>query len=135
MAIKKAKSTIYKAQDNMKRYYNYQRTPAQVFKPGDKVFLDALDIRTTCSLQKLLHQQLGPFVVEQQIGPMAYCLKLPHRMKQLHLVFNVVKLTLASDNPITEQKTEDHPLPIVINGEAEWKVEKILVREHLHSYS
>ena len=39
-------------------------------------------------------------------------------MKQLHLVFNVVKLTLAPDDLITGQKTEDYPLPIVINREA-----------------
>jgi len=64
--------------------------------------------------------------MERRIGPMAYCLKLPHRMKQLHPVFNVVKLTPAPDNPIPEQKTEDHPLPIVIDGEAEWEVEEIL---------
>jgi len=55
MAIEEAKSTICKAQEDMKRYYNRQRTPAPVFKPGDKVFLDALDIRTTHPLQKLLH--------------------------------------------------------------------------------
>ena len=79
-----------------------------------------------CPLQKLLHQQLGPFVVEQRIGPMAYRLKLPHRMKQLHSVFNIVKLTLAPDDPITGRKTEDHPPPIVIDGEAEWEVEEIL---------
>jgi len=42
MAIEEAKSTIYKAQDDMKRYYNQQRTPALVFKPSDKVFLDTL---------------------------------------------------------------------------------------------
>jgi len=54
---------------------------------------------------------------------MAYHLKLPHWMKQLHPVFNVVKLTLALDNPITRQKTTDHPLPIVIDREAEWEVE------------
>jgi len=54
-AIDKAKSVIHKAQDDMKRYYDQRRTPAPVFKPGDKVFLDALDIRTTRSSQKLLH--------------------------------------------------------------------------------
>jgi len=54
-AIEEAKSTIYKAQNNMKRYYDYQRTPALVFKPGDKVFLDVLDIQTTCPSQKLSH--------------------------------------------------------------------------------
>jgi len=48
---------------------------------------------------------------------MAYHLKLLYWMKQLHPVFNVVKLTPA---------LEDHLLPIVIDGEAEWEVEKIL---------
>jgi len=90
-----------------------------VFNPGDKVFLDVLDIQTTSPLQKLLHRQLGPFVVEQWIGPMAYHLKLLHWMKQLHSVFNVVKLTPAPDDLITRRKMEDHLLPIVIDGEAE----------------
>jgi len=47
-------------------------------------------------------------------------------MKQLHPVFNVVKLTPAPDNPIPGRKTEDHPPPIVIDREVEWKVEEIL---------
>jgi len=50
---------------------------------------------------------------------MAYYLKLPHWIKQLHLVFNVVKLTPAPDNPITGWKMTGHPLPIVIDGEVE----------------
>jgi len=126
MAIEEAKSAIHKAQDDMKKYYDRRRTPAPVFKPGDKVFLDASDIWTTRPSQKLSHRRLGPFVVERRIGPMAYCLRLPHWMKQLHPVFNVVKLTPALDDLITGQKTEDHPLPIVIDGEPEWEVEEIL---------
>jgi len=55
MVIEEVKSAIRKAQDNMKRYYDHQRTPAPVFKPGDKVFLDASDIHTTRPSQKLLH--------------------------------------------------------------------------------
>jgi len=47
-------------------------------------------------------------------------------MKQLHPVFNIVKLTPAPDNPIPGQKTTDHPLPIIIDGETEWEVEEIL---------
>ena len=124
--INEAKSAIHKAQDNMKRYYDRRRTLALVFKPGDKVFLDASDIRTTCPSQKLSHRRLGPFVVERQIGPMAYCLRLLYWMKQLHPVFNVVKLTPAPDDPIAGQKTEGHPPPIVIDGELEWEVEEIL---------
>jgi len=64
--------------------------------------------------------------LEWWIRPIAYCLRLPHQIKQLHPVFNVVKLTPASDNPITGQKIEDHLLPIVIDGKAEWEVEEIL---------
>jgi len=63
-AIKEAKSAIRKAQDDMKRYYDRRRTPALVFNPGDKVFLDTSDIRTTRPSQKLSHRRLGPFVVE-----------------------------------------------------------------------
>jgi len=47
-------------------------------------------------------------------------------MKQLHPVFNVVKLTLALDDLITGQKMEDHPPPIIIDREAKWEVEEIL---------
>ena len=57
---------------------------------------------------------------------MAYRLKLPHWMKQLHPVFNVVKLTPAPEDPITGWRVEDHPPPIVIDREAEWEVEEIL---------
>jgi len=52
-AIDEAKSAICKAQDDIKKYYNQCRTLAPVLNPGDKVFLDASDIQTTCSLQKL----------------------------------------------------------------------------------
>jgi len=38
----------------------------------------------------------------------------------------MMKLTPALDDPITGWKIEDHPLPIVINREPEWKVEEIL---------
>jgi len=49
-ANEEVKSVIRKAQDNMKRYYDQHKTSASVFNPGDKVFLDASDIRTTCPL-------------------------------------------------------------------------------------
>jgi len=52
-------------------------------------------------------------------------------MKQLHLVFNIVKLTPALDDPITGRKTEDHLPPIIIDGEVEWEVEEIL-NSHWH---
>jgi len=47
-------------------------------------------------------------------------------MKQLHPVFNIVKLTPAPDDLIPGRKMEGHPPPIVIDGKLEWEVEEIL---------
>jgi len=71
-ATEEAKSAIRKAQEDMVRYYNRRRSPAPVFKPGDRVYLDASDIRTTRLSLKLSHRRLGPFEVERQVGPLAY---------------------------------------------------------------
>jgi len=43
-----AKSVICKAQEDMIHYYNRRKSLASVFKLGDQVYLDTLDIRTTC---------------------------------------------------------------------------------------
>jgi len=67
-----AKSAIRKAQEDMTRYYNQRRSPAPVFKPGDRVYLDASDIRTIRPSLKLSHCRLGPFEIERQVGPLAY---------------------------------------------------------------
>ena len=39
-------------------------------------------------------------MVEKQTGPMVYYLKLPHLIKQLYLVFNIVKLIATPEDPI-----------------------------------
>jgi len=63
-ATEEAKSTICKAQEDITQYYNRRRSPAPVFKPGDRVYLDTLDIKTTCPSLKLSHHRLGPFEIE-----------------------------------------------------------------------
>jgi len=84
------------------------------------------DIKTTCLSLKLLHCRLGPFEIESQVGPPAYCLKLPHGMRQLHLVFNIVKLSATLEDPILGRKLQAPLPPIVIDREEEWEVEEIL---------
>ena len=110
----------------MTRYYNQRRSPAPMFKPGDWVYLDASDIRMTCPSLKLLHRRLGSFEIKCQVGPLAYRLKLPHGMRQLHPVFNVIKLSAAPEDPIPRRKPQAPPPPIVIDREPEWEVEEIL---------
>jgi len=95
LALEEAKAALNKAKDDMARYYNQRRLPTPTYKPGDKVYLDASDIRTTRPSKKLSHRQLGPYVVERQVAKNAYRLCLPQSMSRLHLVFNIVKLTPA----------------------------------------
>jgi len=103
-ATKEAKSAIRKAQEDMMRYYNRRRSLAPVFKPGDQVYLDTSDIKTTHSSLKLLHHRLRPFEIERQVGPLAYRLKLPHGLRQLYPVFNIVKLSATPDDLIPGRK-------------------------------
>jgi len=125
-ATEEAKSVICKAQEDMTRYYNRKRTLVPIYKPGDQVYLDASDIKTTRPSPKLSHRRLRPFKIKRQVGPLAYRLKLPHGMRQLHPVFNVVKLSAAPEDLILGRKPQAPPPPIVIDGEEKWEVEEIL---------
>ncbi|EEB91021.1 hypothetical protein MPER_10693, partial [Moniliophthora perniciosa FA553] len=100
--------------------------PAPEFKPGDKVWLDASDIKTDCPSRKLADRNLGPFVVERCVGFGAYKLKLPATMKRLHPVFPVVKLTAYTPDPIPGQAPKPPPAPVVIEGEKYYKTETII---------
>jgi len=125
-ATEETKSAIRKTQEDMTRYYNQKRTPAPVYKPGDQVYLDASDIKTIRPSLKLSHRRLGPFEIEHQVGPLAYCLKLPHGMRQLYPVFNVVKLSATPEDLILGRKPQAPPPSIIIDREEEWEVEEIL---------
>ena len=57
---------------------------------------------------------------------MAYKLKLLYLIRQLHSIFNIVKLFATPEDLIPDCKLEGYPLLILINGEEEWKVEEIL---------
>jgi hypothetical protein len=129
-SLSEAKAALTKAKDDMTRYYNQRRTPAPTFKPGDRVFLDASDIATTRPSRKLSHRNLGPFIVERAVSPSAYRLRLPHSMSRLHPVFNVVKLTPATPDPIPGRRAQPPPPPVIVSGEEEYEVEKILDSRH-----
>ena len=118
--LEEAKSALAKAKDDMARYYNQRRAPAPTFAPGDKVYLDSSDIQTTRPSMKPSHRRLGPYRVERSVGRFAYHLTLPHFMRQLHPVFNVIKLTPAPPDPIVGRRRTPPPPPELIDGEEEY---------------
>jgi transposase InsO family protein len=124
--LEEAKSALAKAQEEYALYYNRRRDPAPEFKPGDKVWLDSSDIRTTRPSAKLAHRRLGPFPIEAKLGPGAYRLTLPPSLRRLHPVFPVTKLSLATPDPIPGRNVFAQPPPELIDGEEEFEVEEIL---------
>jgi transposase InsO family protein len=124
--LEEAKSALVKAQEEYTLYYNRRREPAPEFKPGDKVWLDSSDIRTTRPSTKLAHRRIGPFPIERKVGHGAYRLTLPRSLRLLHPVFPVTKLTLAIPDPIPGRKSVAPPPPDLVEGVEEFEVEAIL---------
>src|SRR3979490_1828492 len=102
--LEEAKAALGKAKAEYSHYYDRRRTPAPTLNPGDRVWLDASDIKTTRPSAKLAHRRLGPFTVEKQVGHGAYKLQLPCSLSCLHPVFPIVKLTPGPPDPIPERR-------------------------------
>src|SRR5215510_3240692 len=115
-----------KAKDEYAQYYNWHRTPAPEFNPGDMVWLDHSDIKTTRPSAKFGHRQLGPYRVERKIGANSYRLALPPTLSHLHPVFPIIKLSLAEPDPFPGHAPPPPPPPVLVAGEEEFKVEQIL---------
>ena len=58
-SLEEAKAVLTKSKEDMARYYNQRRTLALEYHVGDKVFLDASDIKTTHPSLKPTHHYLG----------------------------------------------------------------------------
>jgi transposase InsO family protein len=125
-ALEEARSALTKAQEEMRTYYDRKRRPTPQYKPGERVYLDADDIRTTRPSSKLAHKRLGPFEILKAIGSHAYRLKLPRALQRLHPVFPVTKLTPVPVDPIVGRRTKPPPPPVLVEGEPEYEVEEIL---------
>jgi hypothetical protein len=95
--LEEAKSAFSKAKDEYTLYYNRPREPAPELQPGDQVWVDTTDIATDRPSTKLAH---CPYPIEARVVYGTYRLKLPPSLSQLHLVFPIVKLTLAAPDPI-----------------------------------
>jgi hypothetical protein len=124
--LSEARAALTKSKDEYAMYYNRRREPAPDLKPGDRVWLDASDIRTTRPSSKLSHRRLGPYEIESKVGHGAYRLKLPFSLGRLHPVFPIVKLTVAIPDPIPGRKPVPPPDPILIKGVQEYEVEEVL---------
>ncbi len=95
------------------------------FDVGQKVYLNSRHINIQHSgSRKLLPRFIGPFSITQRIGPVAYRLQLPKNMK-CHNVFHVSLLKKWNNT----DRYQPPPPPLIIDGEYEYEVEKIIRHE------
>ena len=99
--------------------------PSWQYKPGDRVYLDAANVRTTRTSKKLDAKFHGPFKVISAVGKSAYKLELPTGWT-IHNMFHESKLKPAHEPQFPIQKeTRPHPPPDIINRDEEHEVEEV----------
>ena len=98
--------------------------PSKTFAPGDKVWLDACNLKIRTPFRKLSPWRNGPFKVLQKISPVAYHIKLPQTMK----VNNVFHVDLLIPHCQTEAygETYHQPPPELIDGEEKYEIKEII---------
>ena len=107
----------------MKVFYNRRVKEAPKLKKGDKVWLDAQHVRLKQPSRKLSHKRLGPYEIEEVVGPLNYRLNLPPTVR-IHPVFHVSLLSPLKPDHIPGRTHEEPPV-VEVEGEEEWEVEEI----------
>ena len=100
-----------------------QRAKPYKFNIGDKVWLQAKQIKIHQQLAKLGSKQLGPYKVTEVRSDINYKLALPPALR-VHDVFHVDHLSPYKGNKINGQEVPP-PEPVTVEGEEEYKVDHI----------
>ncbi len=118
-----AETMMAAAQEAQETAANRKRTQAPIYRVGDKVWLSLENIKTDRPSKKL-DQRYGKFTVREVCGSHTYRLDVP---PGIHDVFPTRLLRPVRNNPLPGQVVrEPQPVGIVVDGEVEYGVEKIL---------
>ncbi|XP_069615942.1 uncharacterized protein [Ranitomeya imitator] len=118
------KNTLVSAQERFKKAADRFRKPAPTYKVGDMVWLSTKNLKLRIPTSKLGQKYVGPYKISGIVSPVACRLKLPNSLK-IHPVFHVSLLKPAVPNSFPG-RTSAPPDPVLIDGQEEFVVEKIL---------
>jgi len=110
----------------MKKYADRHREEVEKYKVGDLVLLSTKDLKYQMvgrRTEKLTERFVGPYKVKSIVLTNAIELELPSTVK-IHLVVNVSRVQRYTSQ--VEGQKKEMPQPMVIKGEKEWEVEKIM---------
>jgi len=124
-----AKAALGKAQEKMKKFADKKRGEREEYKVGDLVLLSTKDLKWQMKgrrSEKLTERFVGPYKIKGIISSNAVELELPKTIK-IHPVVNVSRVRLYK--PQVEGQKKTSPKPVIIEGEEEFEVEKILNKQ------
>ena len=115
-------------QHMIKQYEHHsegRRLPIPNFQVGDSVWLDSRNIRTKQPSKKLDCRHLRPFPILEKISSHTVRLGLPLALQHIHPVFHV-SLLQPTNPSIIPNRIEDPPLPLELDDDEEYEVQRIL---------
>ena len=110
----------------MKRYADREKEKAEEYRIGDLVLLSTKDLKYQMvgrHTEKFTECFVGPYRVKAIISSNAVELELPSTIR-IHPVVNVSRIQRYKAQ--VEGRRKETPQPVVIEGEEEWEVEKIM---------
>jgi len=122
----KVKAALSKAQEEMKKYTNKKRAEVDNYKVGDLVMLSTKDLKYQMvgrRTEKLTERFVRPYKIKKVVLLNVVELELPSTVK-VHPVVNVSRIQQYIEQ--VEEQRKEQPAPVIIKGEEEWEVERIL---------
>jgi len=127
----KTEAVLRKAQEEMKKYANKKRAEVNEYKVGDLVMLSTKDLKYQMigrRTEKLIERYVGPYKIKKIVLSNAVELELSSIVK-IHLVVNVSRIQKYIGQVKGQRK--EQPTLVIIEGEEEWKVKKILNKQQI----
>ena len=110
----------------MRKYVDRKRGEVDKYKVGDLVMLSTKDLKYQIirrRIEKLTERFVGPYKIKKIVSTNIVELELPSTIR-IYPVVNISRIRRYIGQ-VKEQRREQ-PTPVIIKGEKEWKVEKIL---------
>jgi len=124
-----AKAVLGKAQEEMKKFTDRKQGEGEEYRVGDLVLISMKDLKWQMKgrrSEKLTERFVGPYKVKGIVSSNAIELELPKTIK-IHPVVNVSRVQLYK--PQVEGQKKTLPKLVIIEGEEEFEVEKILNKQ------
>jgi len=110
----------------MRKYADRKRSDINEYKVKDLVMLSTKDLKYQMverRTEKLTERFVGPYKIKEIVLSNAVKLELPNTVR-IHPVVNVSRIHRYIGQ--VEGQKKKQPAPVIIRGEEEWKVERIL---------